>query len=144
MKEGKVYWLIISFIILLFDISLIFILNLYSVNNIGILYIVSKSIAVLSFIGIVMLGFFKRDLSCYLLQYIIAIIFQFIPLIIRYLSIGENGFVFSIIILFVSVIVYLCLEFGLLILSKKSLKAIEKLKGTEINTKVEHINEQDI
>jgi hypothetical protein len=114
------------------------------VKNIGAFYIVSKSISVLSFIGIVMLGFFKRDLSCYSLQYIIAIIFQFIPLIIRYLSIGENGFVFSIIILFVSVIVYLCLEFGLLFLSKKSLKATEKLKGIEINTKVEHINEQDI
>ena len=144
MKKEKIYWLIISFIILLFDISLIFILNTYSVKNIGAFYIVSKSISVLSFIGIVMLGFFKRDLSCYSLQYIIAIIFQFIPLIIRYLSIGENGFVFSIIILFVSVIVYLCLEFGLLFLSKKSLKATEKLKGIEINTKVEHINEQDI
>lgn len=141
MKLKKTFLLIISLIVLVFDISLIFILNSYSIKANGFLYIVSKCIALLSFVGVIILGLCKKDLANYILQYIITIIFQFIPLVTRYLSVIENGFVISIIIFFISTIVYLCIELGLLLLNKKSQKALENLKGQEIEIKEIKTNE---
>lgn len=63
-------------------------------------------------------------------------IFQFIPLIIRYISVVKNGNVVSFVIFTVITIIYFGMEFGLLLLNKKSLSTIEKLKGQEIKVKV--------
>ena len=69
------------------------------------------------------------------MQYFITIIIQFLPLFIRLLSSLERGFLISIIIFFVSLLIYSCIVFGSIILSKKSLVVDEKLKGKEIPIK---------
>jgi len=135
MKGNRLSLLIISFVILVFDVALAFILNAYSVKNVSILYIVSKCIAVIALIGTVVIGFFKKDIANYILIYVITIIYQFVPLSIRYLLFLEKGFIISILILFISTLVYLGLEFGLISLSKKTLKSTEELKGKEIGVK---------
>ena len=141
MKSNKTGLLIFSLVILLFDIGLIFILNAYSVKNVGWLYIVSKCIALFVFIVIIVMGLFRQDTANYFLQYVFTIIFQFVPLIIRYLSVIENGNIFSFILLFVCLFIYLGAELGLLSLNKKSLKAMDELKGQEIEVKETDKNE---
>ena len=135
MKVNKVFLFIISLIMLSFDIALIFVLNVFSIKNTSALYIVSKCFSILAFICIILLGMRKTDLASYLLQYCITVILQFMPLIIRYLSTSETGFIISIIVFFVSIIIYLVLVFGLFSLNKKSIKATEELKGREIKLK---------
>ena len=141
MKTNKTGLLIFSLVILLFDIGLIFVLNAYSVKNEGWLYIVSKCIALFVFIVIIVMGLYRQDTANYFLQYVFTIIFQFIPLIIRYLSVIENGNFFSFILLFICLIIYLGTELGLLSLNKKSLKATDELKGQEIEVKETDKNE---
>lgn len=137
MKEKRIYLLAISLVILIIDVALIFILNTYSVKITSVLYIISKCVAVISFLGIVALGICKRDPASYILQYAIAIMFQFVPLAIRYISILNNGYIVSIIVFFVSIIIYISLELGLLALRNKSIKASEYLIGKEITIREE-------
>ncbi len=136
MKKYKIYLLILSLMVLSFDVAMIFVLNTYSVKNTKIIYIISKCISIIILISVVIMGFCKNDMPNYLLQYFIAMIFQFIPLIIRYISVAKNGEVISFVIFTVTTIVYFGTEFGLLLLNKKSLRTIEKLKGQEIKFKV--------
>lgn len=136
MRKNKIYLLIFSLMILSFDIAMIFVLNTYSVKNTKIIYIISKCLSIIILISVVVIGLCKNDVPNYLLQYSIAIIFQFIPLIIRYISVVKNGNVVSFVIFTVTTIVYCGTEFGLLLLNKKSLRTIEKLKGQEIKFKV--------
>lgn len=136
MKKYKIYLLILSLMVLSFDVAMIFILNAYSVKNTKIIYIISKCVSIIILISVVIMVFCKNDMPNYLLQYSIAIIFQFIPLTIRYISVVKNGEVISFVIFTVTTIVYFGTEFGLLLLNKKSLSAIEKLKGQEIKVNV--------
>lgn len=136
MRKNKIYLLIFSLMILSFDIAMIFVLNTYSVKNTKIIYIISKCLTIIILISVVVIGLCKNDVPNYLLQYSIAIIFQFIPLIIRYISVVKNGNVVSFVIFTVITIIYFGMEFGLLLLNKKSLSTIEKLKGQEIKVKV--------
>ncbi len=136
MRKNKIYLLIFSLMILSFDIAMIFVLNTYSVKNTKIIYIISKCLSIIILISVVVIGLCKNDVPNYLLQYSIAIIFQFIPLIIRYISVVKNGNVVSFVIFTVITIIYFGMEFGLLLLNKKSLSTIEKLKGQEIKVKV--------
>lgn len=139
MKAKKIYLLIISLVVLALDISLIFILNACHVKCVSpVVYGISKGFAVIALTCIVALGLCKKDLANYVLQYVITIIFQFVPLVTRFLSLT-----FSTIILCVSLILYLCLEFGLIHLNQKSLKALEKLKGREIEIKELDTNGQN-
>ena len=135
MKGNKVFLFIISLIMLSFDIALFFVLNALSTKNTSALLIVSKCFAILAFIWIIILGMCKTHLASYLLQYCITVILQFVPLIIRYLYIVEGGFIISIIVFFISIIIYLGLVFGLLSQNKKSIKATEELEGREIKLK---------
>lgn len=136
MRKNKIYLLIFSLMILSFDIAMIFVLNTHSVKNTKIIYIISKCLSIIILISVVVIGLCKNDVPNYLLQYSIAIIFQFIPLIIRYISVVKNGNVVSFVIFTVITIIYFGMEFGLLLLNKKSLSTIEKLKGQEIKVKV--------
>ena len=136
MRKNKIYLLIFSLMILSFDIAMIFVLNTYSVKNTKIIYIISKCLSIIILISVVVIGLCKNDVPNYLLQYSISIIFQFIPLIIRYISVVKNGNVVSFVIFTVITIIYFGMEFGLLLLNKKSLSTIEKLKGQEIKVKV--------
>lgn len=77
----------------------------------------------------------KKDNANYIIQYVTTLIIQFLPLFIRLLLSIEYGFLISIIIFFVSVLIYSCIVFGSIILSKKSLLVDEKLKGKEIPIK---------
>ena len=86
------------------------------------------------------MGLCKNAVANYILQYAITIIFQFIPLIIRYVSAVKNGFIISVVIFAVSSIIYFSMEFGLILLNKKSLNAIERLNGQEI--KIKEANEK--
>ena len=93
MKGRRICLLVISLVILMFDVALVFVLNSYSNKNTSVLYIISKSVAVLSFLGIVILGLCKKDNTSYFWQYAIAIVFQFVPLAIRYISFLNNGLI---------------------------------------------------
>ena len=141
MKGKHICLLVISLVILIFDVVLVFVLNSYSNKNISVLYIISKSVAVLSFLCIALLGLCKKDNASYFWQYAIAIVFQFLPLTIRYISFLNNGFIASLIVFFVSIIIYLSLELGLLVLGNKSIKASEQLRGKEIKVKESDVDE---
>ena len=137
----KICFLSASILILAFDIALTFILDAYGVNitswDIRILYIVAKCLAVIALAGVVFLYFFKKDTANYAIQYIATVIFQFVPLVIRYLSVFDFGFVVSVVILFVALLLYCCLIFGLWILSCKAAKATRNLEGEKLSPKEE-------
>lgn len=138
MNKKSNFFIVISLIVLIFSVVLSFVLNDYFPivgNNNLILYIIAKSLFALFLIGIVILFFTKKDNANYIIQYVTTLIIQFLPLFIRLLSSIEYGFLISIIIFFVSVLIYSCIVFGTIILSKKSLLVDEKLKGKEIPIK---------
>lgn len=148
MKTKKVGFLIISMLILISDIAMSFILNAYSAEparpDARALYLVSKCVAVLSFTVIIALYFVKRDHANYLIQYIGSVIFQFVPLIIRYLSLTRPGFVASVVILFVALLIYCGLICGLQILSVKTAKAAKELEGERLPVKQEKDDEETL
>ena len=138
MNKKTVFFVVISLIVLMSSAVLSLVLNDYIAivgNNNLILYITAKSLFTLFLIGIVILFFTKKDNANYIIQYVTTLIIQFLPLFIRLLSNIEYGFLISIIIFFVSVLIYSCIVFGSIILSKKSLLVDEKLKGKEIPIK---------
>ncbi len=138
MNKKTVFFVVISLIVLISSVVLSFVLNDYIAivgNNNLILYIIAKSLFALFLIGTVILFFTKKDNANYIIQYVATLIIQFLPLFIRLLSSIECGFLISIIIFFVSVLIYSCIVFGSIILSKKSLLVDEKLKGKEIPIK---------
>lgn len=138
MNKKTVFFVVISLIVLISSVVLSLVLNDYITivgNNNLILYITAKSLFTLFLIGIVILFFTKKDNANYIIQYVTTLIIQFLPLFIRLLSSIEYGFLISIIIFFVSVLIYSCIVFGSIILSQKSLLVDEKLKGKEIPIK---------
>lgn len=138
MNKKTVFFVVISLIVLISSVVLSLVLNDYIAivgNNNLILYITAKSLFTLFLIGIVILFFTKKDNANYIIQYVTTLIIQFLPLFIRLLSSIEYGFLISIIIFFVSVLIYSCIVFGSIILSQKSLLVDEKLKGKEIPIK---------
>lgn len=139
MKNKNIFVIVISAIILAFDISMSFIFNSYGVKivaqDFNILYIIAKCIAIIAFIGIAIFVFFRKDSASYIIQYVATIILQFVPLITRYLSLINNGFILSLIIFFVTLIIYFGLIFGLFVLGNKSAKAAKNLEGKKISVK---------
>ena len=134
MNKKNSFFVVISLIVLISSVVLSLVLNDYIAivgNNNLILYITAKSLFTLFLIGIVILFFTKKDNANYIIQYVTTLIIQFLPLFIRLLSSIEYGFLISIIIFFVSVLIYSCIVFGSIILSQKSLLVDEKLKGKE-------------
>lgn len=144
MQNKNIWLLFISTLILVFDIIMGFILSLYSVEIINtdskILYICIKLIALVLLIAIIALSFRKKDTANYLVQYISTLILQFVPLIVRYLSVVKNGFLISLIITFVALIIYFSIIIGFSVLSKKTIIASKNLEGKTIPVK-EDINE---
>lgn len=131
----KLPFIIVSSVIFIFDIVIAFILNEYSIKLDGdsvVLYIIAKAITALLFMIIVIAGLAKKDIASYVIIYAATIILQLLPLAIRYLSLSKGGFVISIILFFIVMILYLALIGGLIILSKKNLTAAKKLEGTRI------------
>lgn len=147
MRNKNIWLPSISILILIVDIVMAFILNAYSVEitatDSKILYICVKCLVVALLIATVVLGFRKKDIANYILQYACVLFLQFIPLAIRYLSIVKNGFLISIILTFILLIVYVAIVVGLSILSKKSVIAAKKLEGKTISIKEETENEQN-
>ena len=141
MKNRNLWIIVISFLILIFDIVMSFILDAYSLKIVEqdsyVLYICAKCLVVALFAAMIFAGFLKKDSSHYAIQYIITILIQFIPLIIRYLSTSNNGFLISIIIFFVSLIIYCAIVLGLFIVSKRTLQISKKLEGKKISVKEE-------
>lgn len=138
MNKKTIFFVVISLIVLISSVVLSLVLNDYIAivgNNNLILYITAKSLFTLFLIGIVILFFTKKDNANYIIQYVTTLIIQFLPLFIRLLSSIEYGFLISIIIFFVSVLIYSCIVLGSIILSQKSLLVDEKLKGKEIPIK---------
>lgn len=138
MNKKNSFFVVISLIVLISSVVLSLVLNDYipiAGNNNLILYITAKSLFTLFLIGIVILFFTKKDTANYIIQYVTTLIIQFLPLFIRLLSSIEYGFLISIIIFSMSVLIYSCIVFSSIILSKKSLLVDEKLKGKEIPIK---------
>lgn len=139
MKRKHVWLLTISAIILVFDIAMSFILNANGAkiiaNDTNILYLCSKVFFVGVYIAVVICGLLKKDVANYAIQYIASIVVQFVPLIIRYVSILSNGFVISIIIFFVALLIYCGTVLGLYALSQKTRKATVELEGKRIPIK---------
>ena len=137
MSKNRIGLLIISIAILLVDVAMVFVLNAFSKSNV-VLYVVSKCIAIAAFVGVTVFGLSKKkEVAHYYLQYVITISFQFVPLVIRYIPMTDNGQIITFIVFFVSVLVYLGLEIGLIILNHKAFLATEHLKGKEIPIKEE-------
>lgn len=141
MKRNHIWLLTISVIILVFDIAMSFILNAYgtkiTANDTNILYICSKVLFVVAYLAVVIFGLLKKDVANYAIQYIASVVVQFIPLIIRYVSIVSNGFVISIVIFFAALLVYCGIVLGLWVLSQKTRKASVTLEGKRIPVKEE-------
>lgn len=141
MKNKNLCLIAISFLILVFDIVMSFVLNAYSLKIVArdslILYVCSKCIVVVAFMAIIVTGLLKKDSSHYIIQYIATLLIQLIPLLIRYLSTTSNGFLISIIIFFVSLIIYCAIVLGLFVLSKKTLQMSKTLEGKKIHIKEE-------
>lgn len=144
MSGKKLLFLAISLIILIFDIALSFILNIYSFEIIAqdclILHIITKCLAILLFVAITIFGILKKDLANFVIQYITTVIFQLVPLAIRYLSSLENGFIISIIVFFITLIIYIGIIGGLFILSTKTANVAKKLEGKVISPNNEDNN----
>lgn len=135
--KGKNF-VVISALILVFDIALGFILGAYrldiSQQDIKILYIVSKCVVIMAFIWIIVLFYIKKDVANYVIHYIATLILQFVPLAVRYLSLTENGFLASVIISSALIIIYCALTAVLLVLGNKTAKAANDLKGQILPT----------
>lgn len=147
MKNKNIWLLAISIIILMFDIAMVFILDAYSLKiastDSKILYISIKVLVVVLLIITVALSFLKKDSANYILQYISALVLQFVPLAIRYLSAVENGFLVSIILTFVFLLIYTGIVLGLSALSKKTIAAAKQLEGKTIPVNEEMQDEQN-
>ncbi|MGN0760532.1 MAG: hypothetical protein ACI4MV_01110 [Christensenellales bacterium] len=147
MKNKNIWLLAISIIILLFDIAMVFILDAYSLKiastDSKILYVSIKVLVVVLLIITVALSFLKKDSANYILQYITTLVLQFVPLAIRYLSAVENGFLVSIILTFVFLLIYTGIVLGLSALSKKTIAAAKQLEGNTIPVKEERKDEQN-
>lgn len=146
MTAKKLPFIIVSSIILIFDIALTFILNEYSVRpegNDNTIYIIAKCIAVLLFVAVCIAGLLKKDTANYAIVYVATVVLQLLPLAIRYLSLADSGFVISVILFFVAIILYSALTAGLILLNKKTLKAEKQLTGKKIHVKCEDTEEND-
>lgn len=147
MKIKNLWLIVISIIVLLFDVAIGFILDAYSLKIVEqdsyVLYVCAKCIFVACLVAIIVVGFLKKDSSHYVIQYIATLLVQLIPLIIRYLSTSANGFVISIIIFFVSLIIYCAIVLGLFVLSKRTMQAAKALEGKNIPIKEEDFNEEE-
>lgn len=147
MKNKNIWLLAISIIILMFDIAMVFILDAYSLKiastDSKILYVSIKVLVVVLLIITVALSFLKKDSANYILQYITTLVLQFVPLAIRYLSAVENGFLVSIILTFVFLLIYTGIVLGLSALSKKTIAAAKQLEGNTIPVKEERKDEQN-
>ncbi len=139
MKDKNIWLLAVSSLILVFDIAMAFVLNAYSVKIEGsdriLLYVLAKCAAVLALIAIAAYGFFKKDAANYIIQYIATLVLQFVPLIVRYASDSNGGFIASVVVFFVALIIYCALLLGLHILSKRTAAASKKLEGEKIPVK---------
>lgn len=146
MKSKNLWLIVISVLILIFDIAMSFILDAYSLKIVKqdsyILYACAKCIVVFCFVAIIVVGFLKKDSSHYFIQYIATLLVQLIPLIIRYLSTSTNGFLISIIIFFVSLIIYSAIVLGLFVLSKSTMRVSKTLEGEKIPVKEDDSIEQ--
>lgn len=136
MRNKNIWLLVISIIILIFDIAMGFILNAYSMKIVAedsrILYISVKCLVVILLIAIVLLCFLKNDTSHYALQYLSTLFIQFLPLAIRYLSALESGFLVSIILTFVILIIYTGIVLAFTLLRKRTIVTAKKLEGKTI------------
>lgn len=147
MRNKNIWLLVISIIILIFDIAMGFILNAYSMkivaNDSRILYICVKCIVVILLIAIVSLCFLKNDTAHYALQYFSTLMIQFLPLAIRYLSAIESGFLVSIILTFVFLIIYTGIVLAFSLLRKRTIATAKKLEGKTIPVNEDIENEQN-
>ena len=133
MNGRKIVFLIISILILSLDIALGFLLNVYGTaigpEDVRVLYILSKCIAVTAFFLIVGIYFVKKDPANYVIQFLATVALQFVPLAIRYLSLLSSGFLWSLLLLFAALLLYCGLIGGMQILSAKTAKAAKELEG---------------
>lgn len=145
MKTKKIYFLLISILLFAFDLAMCFILNAYSLEITAIdekiLYIVTKCVVLAIFAAIIILGLFKKDNANYVVQYGATLIIQILPLAIRYLSVVEKGFLISVILTFVSILIYAAIVLGFAVLSQKTLKATKSLEGKTIPVKEDDTDE---
>lgn len=142
MKKSNVWLLVITSIIIAFDVAMLFVLNTYSFEiksqDSKILYYSVKSFSILALFAYFVIGFLKKDVANYIVQYGCTLVLQFLPLMVRYLSIVENGFVISLVITFVIILVYLGIIIGFSVLNKKTLEASKKLEGKTIPVQEEN------
>lgn len=136
MRNKNIWLLVMSIIILIFDIAMGFILNAYSMKIVAedsrILYISVKCLVVILLIAIVSSCFLKNDTSHYALQYLSTLFIQFLPLAIRYFSALESGFLVSIILTFVILIIYTGIVLAFSLLRKRTIDTAKKLEGKTI------------
>lgn len=135
--KKRLYFIIISGLILALSILLSFLLNkslaINGDDNITLYWIVKAVVGLSLVFAIIYVAFKKQDISHAIIIFYLSVLLQFLPLVVRLLlRASEPKYVLSIIISSVIYIVYLSVMFGFSILTDKTNQADEKLLGKSI------------
>ena len=135
--KGKLYFIGLTLIFLCFSVLLAIVLNGNMPIEVGrgyTLYISTKILVSVFFVICVgYCGYFHNDRGNQIIQLILTIILQFLPLLIRFILTGEEpSFTLAIMLTFTITIIYLGIVLSLDILSAKINKTAVLLEGKKI------------
>lgn len=136
-KRSGLYLLIIGFLILAFSLIMGWLMGSYlplDSENARLFYYISKGMATLALLVMLLYAvFFKKDPANLAIQFTATLIYQFLPLLIRFLMTRKETLnLLAVIIIFLVTIIYLAIVFALDILNTR-IKQVEKLlEGNKI------------
>lgn len=138
------YFLIIGLLTLAFSIVMGFLLESYlplELENARLLYYISKGLATFALLAMLIYAvFFKKEPANLAIQLTATLIYQFLPLLIRYLMTRKEPFlIFSVTIIFLTTIIYLALVLALDLLTARIKQVETLLEGNNIPV----VNEDD-
>ena len=142
--KGKLYFLLISIVILAFSIVLALLIEdknpIKTTTGLTIFVVTQAVVNVLFVLFAIYLAFSKKDISHHVITFTATLLIQLLPLIIRGLVKGDKpNTILAVIILFVVMIIYLGVVLSMDVLGDKMKIADKELEGREI--KVEDIDD---
>ena len=137
-NKAKFYFLVIGFVVLAFSIIMAFLLhenNPIEFERGQFLYYTTKVIVSLSLVLVILyIAFFKKDRANIIIQMVLTLILQFLPLIVRFmLTREEPRFILTVVLVFVVFIIYLIFVLSFDLLTDRVKKVQPKLEGKKIN-----------
>lgn len=135
--RSSLYLLIAGLLILVFSFVLGYLLEKHlplETDEALILYIITKGIASLVLVWMVIyLVFLKKDPANLVIQFSATLVYQFLPLLVRFLMTGdEPRLILSVIVIFLVTIIYFAVFFAVDVLNLKVKQAEKELKGRTI------------